>query len=166
MPPIRLASIADAPGLQPLVQRAYRGEAARAGWTHEADLLDGERISLAELQALLATPTERVLIAQEGGTPIGCVRVADLGDGRAHLGMLAVEPSRQAGGLGRSLIAAAEALARDTIGASHLEMTVIDSRAELIAWYERQGYRAVGACPFPHVVEPPLAMVVLAKALS
>ena len=165
MPAIRLASPNDAPALQALVQRAYRGEAARAGWTHEADLLDGERVSLAEVAALLAAPSERILVAEEDDAPIGCVRVAGLGEGRAYLGMLAVEPGRQAGGLGRALVGAAEQFARDTLRASHIEMTVIDSRAELIAWYQRRGYRATGTCPFPLAVEPPLAMVVLEKPL-
>ena len=166
MPAIRLATAADAAPIQGLVQRAYRGQAARAGWTHEADLLDGERIALAELEALLATPTERVLVVDDGDRPIGCVRVADLGGDHAYLGMLAVEPGRQTGGLGRTLVAAAEAFAVDTYGANRMEMTVIDRRAELIAWYQRQGYREIGTCPFPLTVEPPLTMVVLAKALA
>ena len=164
--PIRLATPADAPLLHPLIQRAYRGEAARAGWTHEADLLDGERIALDELAALIAEPAERVLMLVEDGAPLACVRVADLGGGRAYLGMLAVEPERQAAGLGRALIEAAEALACDTLAAGIMEMTVIDRRAELIAWYVRRGYTATGTCPFPIATEPPLTMVVLTRGLA
>jgi hypothetical protein len=35
--------------------------------------------------------------------------------------------------------------------ATTMEMTVIRQRAELIAWYERRGYRRTGETrPFPH----------------
>lgn len=166
MPALRLATPADAGTLQPLVQRAYRGEASRAGWTHEADLLEGERISLADLAALLAAPAERVLVMEEADVPIACVRVSDLGDGLAYLGMLAVEPTGQARGIGRAMIAAAEALARETFGAGRIEMTVIDTRAELIAWYRRRGYAPAGTRSFPFPVEPALTMVVLTKDLA
>jgi hypothetical protein len=40
---IRAATPADVPLIVPLVHAAYRGEASRAGWTTEADLLDGPR---------------------------------------------------------------------------------------------------------------------------
>jgi GNAT superfamily N-acetyltransferase len=163
---IRLATAADVAALQPLVQRAYRGEASRAGWTHEADLLEGERISAAELAALIADPAERILIAEADGAMLGCVRVADLGGGLAYLGLLAVDPRRQAAGTGRALIAAAEALARDGFAAERIEMTVIDRRHELIAWYGRRGYAPAGTRPFPFPTDPPLTMVVLDKVLD
>jgi hypothetical protein len=45
-------------------------------------------------------------------------------------------------------------------------MTVIDRRAELIAWYVRHGYLASGEIrPFPVPLDPPLSMVVLVKQL-
>jgi len=76
--------------------------------------------------------------------------VAKQGEGLAYLGLLTVDPRRQAGGLGRWLIAAAEAEAIDRFGATRMEMTVIRQRAELIAWYERRGYRLTGETrPFP-----------------
>lgn len=165
MLPIRPATPADATLLQPLIQRAYRGEAARAGWTHEADLIEGERIAIDDLAALIADPAERLLLVEEDGAPIGCVRLADLGDGLAYLGLLAVEPAQQAHGIGRALIAAAEATARDTLGAGRIEMTVIDCRAELIAYYGRRGYAVVGTRAFPIPLDPPLSMVVLEKPL-
>src|SRR5690554_4527320 len=40
----RDARVADIPAIVGLVTRAYRGEASRAGWTTEADLLEGQRI--------------------------------------------------------------------------------------------------------------------------
>lgn len=162
---IRRATSRDADTLQPLVQRAYRGDAARAGWTHEADLLQGERIGRDELADLIANPSETILLAERAGAIIGCVRVANQGNGTAYLGLLCVEPALQATGLGRRLIDAAEEHARE-LGASRMEMTVIDTRHELIAYYHRRGYARTGTCDFPFVVDPPLSMVVLARALG
>jgi GNAT superfamily N-acetyltransferase len=163
---IRLAAHADAATLQPLIQRAYRGDASRAGWTHEADLLDGERISIAELEALIADPLGRILVAWRSETQIGCVRVAKVDNDLAYLGLLCVDPLLQAGGVGGALIAAAEDTARDVFGANRMEMTVIDSRSELIAYYARRGYAPTGTRDFPIALDPPLHMVVLEKALA
>jgi ribosomal protein S18 acetylase RimI-like enzyme len=164
---IRLASAADLPRLHPIIERAYRGESARAGWTHEADLLDGTRTDIAALEALVAHPRERLLMAFDGDAPIGCVQISDRGDGIAYLGLLCVEPTLQAAGLGKRLIDAAERLARESFGATTIEMTVIENRVELIAYYERRGYeRTPERRELPIAVTPPLYMTVLVKSLS
>jgi len=162
---VRVARRDDLATLQPLIQRAYRGDDARAGWTHEADLLDGERIGIDELEAMIADSAERLLVGFDGDRLVGCVRVADSGGGLAYLGLLCVDPLLQTGGYGKQLIAAAEATARNDFGADRIEMTVIDRRAELISFYQRRGYAQVGTRAFPVVVHPPLHMVVLEKPL-
>lgn len=165
---IRPATSADLPALHAVIERAYRGDSARLGWTFEADLLNGPRTGLAELQSLLDDPAQALLMATgPDGRPIGSVVVSDLGDGIAYLGMLSVEPTLQAAGLGRRLIAAAEDHAVRHFGAQTMEMTVIDVRAELIAYYQRRGYALTGETrPFPLLTDPPLSMVVLAKSLA
>ncbi len=60
---IRLATAADLPQIHPVIERAYRGDAARAGWTFESDLLTGARTDLASLSAILDSPQDRLLIA-------------------------------------------------------------------------------------------------------
>ncbi len=146
---IRRATIEDVPAVHALVEAAFRGDAARAGWTHEADLLDGQRTDAESLAELIGDPLRAMLIAEADGLAIGCVALTRLPDRCAALGMLAVWPDRQGGGTGRALVAAAErAAAAD--GATVMEMTVIAQRDELIAWYERQGYRRTGETrPFP-----------------
>lgn len=139
------AGLDDVEALHGLVTRAYRGDAARLGWTHEADLLDGQRTDVEALTEIIEAPDQVILTARHGGVLVGCVMVAGQDDGAAYLGMLTVEPVRQAGGLGRLLIAAAEAEAVARFGARRMEMTVIRQRAELIAWYERRGYALTGA---------------------
>ena len=164
---VRAATSDDVAALHPLIERAYRGDTAKAGWTHEADLLFDDRTSAAELASLIADPDRVILLAHRDGALIGCVQVARAGDDLAYLGMVTVEPTLQARGLGRRLLAAAESEAVARFGARRMEMTVIHRRAELIAWYERRGYAPTGETrPFP--VDPPrpeLDFVVLEKAL-
>lgn len=163
---IRSATRQDLDTLHPVIERAYRGDTARVGWTHEADLLTDERTSLAVLQAIVADPAQRLLVATLDGVAIGCVAIADKDEGLAYLGQLCVEPALQASGLGKRLIAAAEDVARDAFSAKRIEMTVIDSRTELIAYYQRRGYSVTGEQrDFPIEIDPPLYMAVLEKPL-
>jgi ribosomal protein S18 acetylase RimI-like enzyme len=163
---ITTASPADAPALKDLLEAAYRGDSARQGWNHEADILDDERTSRAELDALLADPAVTVLTARDGSELIGCVAVTRKDASLAYLGMLCVLPTLQSGGLGRQLLDAAEDLARAE-GIAAMEMTVIDSRDALIAWYERRGYAFTGETrPFPVLRDPPITFVVLEKPLG
>ncbi|WP_313472450.1 GNAT family N-acetyltransferase [Brevundimonas sp.] len=149
-PTFRPAAPDDVPALHRLVESAYRGDSAKAGWTHEADLLGGQRTDEAELLDILADVRRVILLAEVDGVLIGCVQVADQSEGLAYLGLLTVDPTRQAGGLGRLLIDAAEAEARNRFAATRMEMTVIRQRVELIAWYERRGYALTGETrPFP-----------------
>lgn len=165
MPTIRPATRADLPRLHPVVERAYRGDSARQGWTHEADLLHDTRTDLATL-ATLIDGDSRILIALDDDTILGCVNIAHRGDGLAYLGLLCVDPALQARGIGKQLIAAAESTARALFAATRMEMTVIDRRVELIAWYNRHGYTDSGEIrPFPAPVDPQLTMAVLVKPL-
>jgi GNAT superfamily N-acetyltransferase len=146
----RPATPSDVAALHRLIESAYRGDSAKAGWTHEADLLGGQRTDEAELLDILADASRVILLAEVDGVLTGCVQVADQGEGLAYLGLLTVDPTRQAGGLGRLLIDAAEAEAVARFCATRMEMTVIRQRSELIAWYERRGYALTGETrPFP-----------------
>jgi ribosomal protein S18 acetylase RimI-like enzyme len=171
---IRRAGPGDLAAVHALVERAYRGAGARRGWTHEDDLLEGARLPAGALEPILANPAQRLLIAEVGAAPVGCVQVTDKGGGTAHLGLLSVDPAIQARGLGRRLIAAAEAEAVRCFAARRMEMSVIRERPELIAWYERRGYRRTGAeQPFPsedtrfgRPLAEGLAFVMLEKSLG
>lgn len=141
----RPAGLDDVEALHGLVTSAYRGDSARLGWTHEADLLDGQRTDVEALSEVIADADKVILLAHHGGVLIGCVMLARQDDGSAYLGMLSVDPVRQASGLGRLLLAAAETEAAARYQADRIEMTVIRQRPELIAWYERRGYALTGA---------------------
>lgn len=146
----RDATPADLDAVVALVTSAYRGEASRAGWTTEADLLDGERIDRDVLREDLLRPRSRVLLAEREGTLLACAHVAEL-EGNGYFGMFAVRPDLQGGGIGNAVLREAERIAGDEWRLPMLRMTVIDVCEELIAWYARRGYRRTGITrPFPY----------------
>ena len=166
-PLIRRATPADGRPLHALINRAYRGAESRSGWTHEADYLEGERISAEAVASILADARETMLVASDGERLIGCVQLGDRGGGFAHLGLLTVDPGLQAAGLGKRLLAAAEGKAAG-LGATCVELTVVHRRTELIAYYERRGYALTGerrAFPYPLPPTLFLELVVLTKPL-
>lgn len=164
---IRAARPGDVAAVVTLVESAYRGESSRAGWTTEADLLDGQRTDADEVRALLA----HVLVAEDDGGIVGCCTLVPK-DAHAYFGMFAVRPGLQGGGVGSALLTDAENRAK-ALGMARVEMTVLSLRTELIAFYERRGYQLVGETrPFPHGNErfgrprrSDLEFVVLAKDL-
>ena len=172
----RYATAADVPSVVALVESAYRGEESLAGWTSEAGLIAGQRTDADMIRALLADRRAHVLLAEEGAVVLACCELREPGapGGAAYFGMFAVQPSRQDGGYGRTVLAEAERLARDEFGAAALEMTVIRQRESLIAWYERRGYHRTGQTkPFPYGDDRfgvpkvgDLEFVTLAKALG
>ncbi|UKE72110.1 GNAT family N-acetyltransferase [Xanthomonas graminis] len=152
MPPLtfRPATIADIDAIAALVTSAYRGDSSRVGWTTEADLLDGNRIDREVLRADILRPRSLVLLAERDGELIACAHVA-ADDGAGYFGMFSVQPQAQCGGLGTTVLAEAERIAWQEWQLPVMRMTVIDLREELIAFYERRGYRRTGIKkPFPY----------------
>lgn len=148
---IRDAVPTDIPALHALVESAYRGEASRAGWTTEADLLDGQRTDAADLASILSDPEQGLLTAWDGERLVGCILIARRGEGIGYFGMLSVSPTLQGGGLGRRLVGAAETAMADRFGARRVRISVIPQRETLIGWYGRLGYAATGeTLPFPY----------------
>ncbi|MGQ0623982.1 MAG: GNAT family N-acetyltransferase [Sporichthyaceae bacterium] len=169
---IREATAADLDAMLALVHSAYRGEPSRAGWTSEADLLEGPRTDVDFLTADLADPATTILLAHDDGVLLACCEVTISGAGRAHFGMFAVHPPAQGCGVGSRLLIAAQDYAR-ALGCTRMEMAVLAQRAELLAWYGRRGYLPTGAAePFPYgnprygtPRRPDLVFTVLAKEL-
>ena len=146
----RTATGDDIPALLTLVTSAYRGEESRAGWTSEADLIEGARLDAAALEADLTRPRSSILLAERDGQLVACAHVAD-DHGTGYFGMFSVDPNQQGSGVGKLVLAEAEAFAAREWGVSVMQMTVIDVREELIAFYERRGYVRTGITkPFPY----------------
>ena len=146
----RAATDADIEAIVALVTSAYRGESSRAGWTTEADLLDGARIDPEVLRADIARSGSRVVLAERDSALLACAHVAVDGDA-GYFGMFSVVPGLQGGGIGKQVLAECERIVRDDWRLPAMRMTVIDVRDELIAFYQRRGYRRTGVTkPFPY----------------
>jgi ribosomal protein S18 acetylase RimI-like enzyme len=146
----RNATPADADAVIALVESAYRGDTSRAGWTTEADFLDGRRTGPDDVLAQIERPHSRILLAERDGQLLACAHAA-VEDGAGYFGMFSVQPGLQNTGIGKAMLAQAERIAREDWQLPTMRMTVIDIRAELIAWYERRGYRRTGITkPFPY----------------
>jgi ribosomal protein S18 acetylase RimI-like enzyme len=126
-----------------LVNSAYRGEYSKQGWTTEADLLAGLRTAADEIERLIAADDSMFLLCKTQTQLIGTVHLQRQPD-QVDLGMLAVSPPLQGRGIGRQLLLASEQAARQAWAVNRLVMSVIESRSELIAFYERNGYRRTG----------------------
>ena len=116
-------------------------------------MLGGQRTDPSMLRAdLAAAPGATILTMRESeaGEIIGSVWLEPRGEAAWYLGMLTINPSVQAGGLGRALLEHAERFAL-AAGAQTMRLTVIEQRDSLIAWYERRGYGRTGEVkPFPY----------------
>ena len=139
-PNITVATSGDVAAITTLLNSAYRGETAKQGWTHEANLIGGEtRTNETTLQQLIDIPNSIVAkYTNEQQHIIGCVNLQQH-DNKLYLGMLSVAPHLQGAGIGKQLLKAAEEYAQH-LKCSAIYMTVITLRAELIAWYQRYGY--------------------------
>lgn len=168
---ISIATTSDVTQLVQLVNSAYRGDTSKQGWTTEADLLDGIRIDESSLTDLIKRPAACLLkCSNEKGELLGCVYLHH-NQYEMYLGMLTVSPEKQASGIGKQLLSASEEYAQQQ-GCKAITMTVISVRDELIAWYERRGFRRTGEKqPFPNdprfgIPKQPLEFVVMKKDLG
>ncbi|MEK8090745.1 GNAT family N-acetyltransferase [Thermithiobacillus plumbiphilus] len=145
----RRAEAADVDAIVRLVNAAYRGDSSRAGWTTEADLLGGQRTDAGEVRELIETDDSLILLGYQGPDLAGSLHLKREG-GSAYLGMFAIQPTLQGAGLGKRFIDEAERIAREEWQVQTMRMSVIGFRQELIAYYERRGYRRTGELlPFP-----------------
>jgi ribosomal protein S18 acetylase RimI-like enzyme len=139
---LRVACEADAKEISALVNKAYRPSPPDAGWTHEANLVAGARTTTEQVLSLFHEKSTILLLCR-GPTIVACVHVLGT-QSVAYFGMLATDPTMQAQGVGKTLLRHAEAYAIEHFGASVLKMSVLSSRPELLAFYERRGYVLTG----------------------
>ena len=161
---LRQAKSDDVDALKQLLDRCYRQD---EGWTNEADLVGGIRITDSELTSVIADPKHYVFLypqtetgnreGQETGELLGCIAVdmqENTDKSRAYIGMFAVHPELQGHGVGHEILQAAETFATRHLQSrdqpSCLTMSILSHRPELLAYYERRGYKLTGVTmPFP-----------------
>ena len=169
-----IATDADAEAIADLVNAAYRGSGGRQGWTHEAELLSGPRVTPSDVAAMLDDTRTTILVwrPEPSSAPGGCVAIDMDDDDHCAISMLAVAPERQTANVGRAMLADAERVAA-RLGATVARITVVEQRDALLAWYERRGYRRTGQIEaFPYgdnsvgtPLRDDLQFVVLTKSL-
>lgn len=165
---LRNATEFDATEMSLLINRAYRGDDARLGWTYESDLVGGERVDPSGVKDLIRQKNSVFILALENNKIVGCVHTTEESPDRTYFGMLAVEPRLQGKGLGKKLIQEVERRTRER-GAREVRITVIELRYELIVAYEKLGYQSTGASfEFPmsqHLKIPGLRLLEYLKTL-
>jgi len=152
----RPAQPADAENIAGLVNQAFRVERF---------FIDTDRTNPEQVRALLLKG--KFLLIEDAGNLVGCVYV-ELRGVRGYFGLLAVNPSRQRSGLGRRLVHAAEDYCR-AAGCLFMDLTTVNLRTELPAYYRRYGYVENGTLPFPeeqHTPKMPCHLVRMSKRLS
>lgn len=146
----------DAERVSALVNSAYRGESSKAGWTTEADLVDGERTNPDLIQEIISTKHNQIFVVEKDNLIIGSLHLIQEDLETLYAGMLAVEPTLQAGGVGKFMLNKVFELGAE-VKVKKIRITVISVRPELIKYYERLGFELTGKEePFPH---PELAKV-------
>ena len=143
---------ADYPAIIDLANLAYRGTGPSASWNIE-NFIEGQRLNDSLLREdLAAKPGAHLLTYRDtlDGPLLGTVWLDPRKDGIWYLGLLTIHPDLQKRKLGRTLLTAAEDFAKQR-GARRVQMTVVNVRDILIAWYERRGYTLTGETrPFPY----------------
>jgi len=154
---LRTATHADAPAMARIINDAF---------IVEAFFKIGDRTSADELVELMNEGGEFLVVDAADGEMAGCVYLRCRGD-RAYFGMLSIDPSMQGRGLGRTLIEAVEARARER-GCRFMDIHIVDLREELPAYYRRFGYVERGTLPFsaPERASRPCHFIVMTKSLS
>ena len=151
---MRAAEPADASAIARLVNAAFRPER----FFTDADRTDPEKVGVLLQKG-------KFLLLVEDGVLAGCVYVELRGE-RGYFGLLAVDPQRQRSGIGVRLIAAAEQRCRSA-GCRFMDLTFVNVRQELPAYYQQFGYVENGTLPFPadQVTTIPVHLVQMSKPL-
>jgi len=167
---------ADVPAVVALMNRAYRGGGANAGWCTEAAYITGDRTTAALVRADMSEKPHGAYLKWVNGASgqiVGCVWLEPVADGMWYLGSLATDPDQQKSGMGTTMLRAAETWIA-AHGGRRVRMSVVNVRDTLIAWYLRRGYYLTGETgPFPYgddrfgtPLRDDLAFVILEKALA
>jgi ribosomal protein S18 acetylase RimI-like enzyme len=155
VPQLRTATPEDAVQLVPFINRVF----ARDNYFKRTERTNSDQIA-----EYLQKGT--FFLKEDGDGLLGLIYIELRDNGHGYIGMVAVDPDRQSRGAGRELMKAGEQLCRDH-GCRLIEISVIDRRPELIAWYQRQGYKIVGEAPYirPEVLILPCHFILMEKEL-
>lgn len=123
--------------------RTARADDVEALVAIENEAFDSDRLSRRSLRRLVASPSAAVIVAADRGIVGYCAVLFRRGSRVARLYSLAVRPNVARRGIGRLLLAAAEAETARR-GRTALRLEVRDTNARALGLYEKSGYRGLG----------------------
>ncbi|KAL5405235.1 hypothetical protein PMIN03_008613 [Paraphaeosphaeria minitans] len=147
---LRVATADDAAPIAQLVQSAFRHQ--DIAWTGpDTELNRTFTMTPEEALATITNPNAAFLMATtDDGALVGCMATFKKTDELARVAMLAVDPTLQAGGVGRRVLSHAEEYAIKNWGVKTLGLNALHTRELLLKWYEKRGYVRTGeTSPFP-----------------
>ena len=140
----RAANKPDTEAIANLVNKAYRPEPGASGWTHESDLVSGNRINIHQVAEIMSKPDSVILVGLKNSEIAACLHIEKVAS-NSYIGLFAVNPTLQGMGIGKQLLAHAERYASENFGAERFILVVVSSRNELISFYQRRGYQRTGS---------------------
>ncbi len=168
---ISVAGLEHIPAILSIVNKAYRGEDSKKGWTTEALLIEGDkRTDEKDIEELINNENSWILKYTLDNKIVANVNLQKQGDA-LYLGMFSVDPEMQGMGIGKKILLAADEFAKEK-GCKKITMSVISVREELIAWYIKNGYAHTGLeKPFPTENKfgrpvMPLKFIILEKQIT
>jgi putative acetyltransferase len=105
-----------------------------------------DRIVLDDPVGQIITPGGHILMAEIDGRPVGCCALIAMTDGGYELAKMAVDENLRGRGIGKRLMTAAVALARE-LKAPRLYIETNSSLKNAIGLYEAHGFRHMAAQP-------------------
>jgi ribosomal protein S18 acetylase RimI-like enzyme len=138
VPPIRPALVDEVESVRLLVERAYQHYVPRIGM--RPGPMDADYRSLVEAGEVFVLTGQDDPGQDESGPAIaGLIVLRSMPDGYLLIENVAVDPRRRGEGLGRELMAFADAEARAR-GLPELRLYTHEAMTENIAWYRRLGW--------------------------
>ena len=123
-----------------LVNLTYRGD---TGWTRETHLIGGDRTNLTDITTAITKSEAQFYVVYLHKMLAACIYLAQEKD-HAYIGFFSVHPDFQGQGVGKYILQQAETIAKKQLAANKIRMFAVSQRTELIAFYQRRGYRRIG----------------------
>lgn len=174
------ASLPQATDIAALINTAFRSEPAGQTWLTDDQDKRTDMLSVNDVQSTISNPSTPILIGTVASSPDliavcllkapgTCPKTAGI-PAKSWLAMLAVDPKQHQRGCGLAALKEAESFAAKRWDAKRVELNVVNTRVELRAWYEKNGYQATGQImEFPYgnhrggLLADGLELVVLGK---
>lgn len=157
---LRKASLQDIDVLVPFINRSF---------ARDNDFKSTERTNRTQVAEYLEKGCFFLMenVKEDRRDLLGLVYTELRQNNRGYIGMVAVNPDLQSAGLGSQLLEAGEHFCRDH-QCKVIEISVINRRPDLVAWYQRRGYIVTGEAPYarPEILILPCHFILMEKDLQ